>query len=493
MASDSTQNWTLSWCRPKGLDGSGAINLYGENGDDTISGSGDARSVLDGGDGNDLIEDLFGPGGNKIYGRGGNDTIYASTPLSSGSMAGAISPDTIYGGDGNDKIIVSGFHYKFSGLVSGDAGNDTISATQADHANINGGAGIDNITLTTATNSVIQGGDGQDYMNITDVHNSTLNGGADNDTIIGDILSSNNTINGADGNDEIQVSANNSVVSGGNGDDDIHIAATSSGKVNGDAGNDTISLFEQGSEGGHIINGGAGNDSITTMAPEVSVVSHSGNGSILGSGHQDVLKTDTIYGGDGNDTIFSKDNDVVSAGTGDDFVRVGSHYAGITWTKGGSNIALGDGNDTALGGNNGDSISGGNGNDSIAGDAGADTLRGDQGNDTINGGAGADVLYGGADADVFVFKAMDGNDTINDFNVSEDKLFLSNDTLHAGVIAPQDVHLIDGVVAGVRGVTVQYTTHFGGGNGSLAGSTHTDSVFVRGATAATISHDLLFS
>ena len=48
------------------------------------------------------------------------------------------------------------------------------------------------------------------------------------------------------------------------------------------------------------------------------------------------------------------------------------------------------------------------------------------GNDIINGGAGNDAMSGGAGDDTFVFSATGfGNDTINDFNPTEDVLQFS--------------------------------------------------------------------
>jgi Ca2+-binding RTX toxin-like protein len=56
-----------------------------------------------------------------------------------------------------------------------------------------------------------------------------------------------------------------------------------------------------------------------------------------------------------------------------------------------------------------------------------DTLDGGTGNDVLIGGYGLDTLTGGAGADVFVFNAplVTGNaDTITDFTVGEDKIYL---------------------------------------------------------------------
>lgn len=104
------------------------------------------------------------------------------------------------------------------------------------------------------------------------------------------------------------------------------------------------------------------------------------------------------------------------------------------------------GNDVFEGGVSDDVADGGAGADALFGSAGADTLSGGEGDDLVNGGSGDDVLQGGtgldiligasgddimtggAGADVFVFSTSDGasfgDDTITDFDVSEDVIDL---------------------------------------------------------------------
>jgi Ca2+-binding RTX toxin-like protein len=524
--------------------GASGLILSGDNGDDTIEGdNGLASSTLDGGAGNDLIQSYGSAGGNKIYGRAGEDRIKIETTYRSSSVAGTVKTDAIYGGDDNDYIRVNenvlGAVQKFTGVISGDAGNDYILVNKADHATIYGGAGKDNITLTDTSNSNIQTGDDGDEVYLNFASKNIISTGAGNDRIIslvsGGILNAGesvgaNTIRAGDGDDYIYVTnasitgttkpeylygdaGNDTILSqagnfiyGGLGDDSVtvfqHNALAT--KVTLDAGNDTflgdlvdnmtvsggegndvIKLNEQSALSGQYISGDGGNDLIqVTVIPSFIY-----NGSISGAAVQDQLKADTLYGGAGDDTIYAKNNDVINAGVGNDYVKVGPMNV-PSWSLDGANIQLGDGNDTALGSSNADTLVGGLGNDSLFGNSGADTLRGDAGNDTIAGGGGNDALYGGLNADVFVFKAYDNNDTIYDFNVNDDKLSFVNSG--AGSIKAQDVHLISTTLAGVKGVTVEYTSHVGG-NGSLAGTSHVDTVFVRGATVATLSDDLLFS
>jgi Ca2+-binding RTX toxin-like protein len=52
------------------------------------------------------------------------------------------------------------------------------------------------------------------------------------------------------------------------------------------------------------------------------------------------------------------------------------------------------------------------------GGAGNDELFGDDGNDRLEGGVGNDFFAGGLGDDTFVFKALDGINTISDFSTA---------------------------------------------------------------------------
>jgi Ca2+-binding RTX toxin-like protein len=82
-----------------------------------------------------------------------------------------------------------------------------------------------------------------------------------------------------------------------------------------------------------------------------------------------------------------------------------------------------------LGAQGADSLAGLGGNDYLRGADGGDTLSGGAGSDLIDGGFGVDTLTGGADADIFLFsRTIDAGDTITDFEVGLDRIFLD----HAG-------------------------------------------------------------
>jgi Ca2+-binding RTX toxin-like protein len=100
-------------------------------------------------------------------------------------------------------------------------------------------------------------------------------------------------------------------------------------------------------------------------------------------------------GTDGRDFIIGRgDDDIVSAGKGNDAV-----FGGDGWDV----IDGGAGDDILFGGRGDDVLGGGDGRDKIFGDAGDDLIAGGRGNDRLVGGGGADTFF---------FNAGDGDDTI---------------------------------------------------------------------------------
>lgn len=98
---------------------------------------------------------------------------------------------------------------------------------------------------------------------------------------------------------------------------------------------------------------------------------------------------------------------------------VGSGEADVVWA--------GNGNNTVRGGSSGDLFAGNGGNDTLYGEAGRDVLLGGAGSDTLNGGVGDDRLVGGEGnddlaggegSDVYQFTLGDGQDSINNYDLS---------------------------------------------------------------------------
>ncbi|MCJ9430065.1 beta strand repeat-containing protein [Kordiimonas marina] len=248
---------------------------------------------------------------------------------------------------------------------------------------------------------------------------------------------------GTNGNDSIMGTGAGDTITGGAGNDTL----------DGGAGNDTIT--KSGSDTGHdVIVGGAGNDRIGAGGGNDFVV---GDGASDGANHQ-ILNQNDNTGVDGSDTIMGGNGDdtLLGGGWDDSLVNDNGHYddgeeveAGTgkntIWAGQGNDVAVGSGGDDRLGGGaNDDYLKGLDGNDTLFGGAGDDTLLGGtgddliyngQGNDSVEGGAGADTLWagagddtltGGAGADTFVFGAVSGDDTITDFDTTEDSLDLAS-------------------------------------------------------------------
>ncbi|MFC3052090.1 DUF4347 domain-containing protein [Kordiimonas pumila] len=204
-----------------------------------------------------------------------------------------------------------------------------------------------------------------------------------------------------EGADTITGGSENDFVSSGGGDDRI---ITNDGRdtIDGGAGNDDIS----GGNDDDWATGGTGDDTVSG-----------------GSGE------DTLFGGEGNDLVMAgDDDDLVYAGAGDDgddLVEGSDGNDSLGGGAGNDNLQGGDGNDVLWGRAGSDTLEGGAGDDVLYNGAGSDTVLGGSGNDTIWASAGDDVLTGGSGADVFIFGSNSGNDTVTDFDTSEDILNLS--------------------------------------------------------------------
>ena len=400
--------------------------IFGFEGNDTIdAGLGD--DLVYGGEDNDLI---FGrEGEDTLYGDEGDDTIY-----------GGEGDDVIFGGDGDD-------------LLYGDEGNDQIF----------GGAGDDRI-FGGAGDDTIEGGDGNDSIRGND-GNDLIFGGAGDDTIRGG--DGDDTIYGDEGNDSLIGGDGNDVIYGGDGDDVIR-GVTGDDLIFGGDGNDTIF----GEDGRDTVYGGAGDDFIDTSSrPGVSnPLPDIGFPGLYPADPDPDDDRDLVFGGDGNDTIFTGDDaDTIYGGAGDDYIDGGIDadliYGGpgndtIIGGEGADTIYGGDGDDLIFGGlgpdapdfinlpneidpvpdNNPDIIYGGAGNDTIFGADDDDILYGGEGDDYIDGGVDNDLIYGdegndtllGGHGDDTIFGG-EGDDEIFG-GIGEDLLFggTGNDTIDGG-------------------------------------------------------------
>jgi len=282
-----------------------------------------------------------------------------------------------------------------------------------------GTAGVDTATIVTLESNVFIGGNIEDDTITTALGTGGNNlidwdvrmGGGDDTFTLGDsLLDSTVYLDGEtaanDGDDTFAGLGNliiNSDIRAGAGVDTYTNIVASGSNVNGNAGNDTITVIDGSSDSS--IWGGQGTDFIT-----VGVAAAGGNSGatmfINGNRGSDTITVNrgtfsagSVYGGNGNDTITmnsTTDGVLVSGDLGID---------GIT-------TAAGD-----------DTINGGDGDDTIAAGAGTDTINGGADDDTINGGADADSLTGGTGNDTFVIAATDSLLTADTPNAGFDEIF----------------------------------------------------------------------
>jgi T1SS-143 domain-containing protein len=375
--------------------GAGADTITGTDGDDTIIG-GDGNDTLDGGEGSDTYEVNYNDGFDtyRDTGGAGYDRIVATHV----SAAIGVSGDFSKAASGIEEIngIIGG-----SNRVLGDGGDNNLdfSGMVVTNAKIDGGAGNDTITGTAGHDTII-GGDGDDTLNGgegSDTYEVNYNDGFDTyqdsgtsgtDRIVATHVSaaigvSGNFSKAASGIEEIQgISGGSNRVLGDGGDNTLDFSGmvVTNAKIDGGAGNDTIT----GTDGDDTIIGGDGNDTL-----------NGGEGSdTYEVNYNDGFDTYQDSGASGTDRIVATH---VSAaiGVSGDFSKAASGIEEIQGISGGSNRVLGDGGDNTLDFSGmvvtNAKIDGGAGNDTIIGTDGDDIIIGNTGNDTVDGGEGSDT------------------------------------------------------------------------------------------------------
>ena len=312
-----------------------------------------------------------GSGVDTIYGMGGNDTIYGYSSYG----ASYTTENFLYGGDGNDTIY-------------GDGGNDTI-----------------------------EGNDGDDILDGGYYGNDLLTGGAGNDTLRGYAGDDTYFFNYGDGDDVI------SEMSGGTdkiifGADITQNMVTVDRLLNGDVVlsidgglGGSITIAYQTYSSNYVIESFEFANGTILTGFDYTLNGTSANETLRGAGVGG-LGIDTIYGNDGNDTIYGYESSYYY-----------SSNANFLYGGAGNDYIYGeDGVDTLDGGTGNDTLYGYAGDDIISGGDGDDKIYGALGNDLISGGDGLDELWGGLGADIFVFEntsAFNNIDIIKDFNLSE--------------------------------------------------------------------------
>ena len=376
-----------------------------------------AKTIVFGGDGNDLLElqsgflpadvpvpssesheifiDLFAP---ELFGDAGNDTLI-----------GAFGNDMIHGGSGDDSIV-------------GDFGNDQIFGESGNDL-IFAGYGDDHI----------HGGDGND----------TLNGDADNDRLAGD--RGIDQVFGGDGFNDVSWHDGDGLEPLGRADEQNFVHITTSDAADaltvmaGPRGHTLVRRTNRSAFTLALINitgleifGAGGNDTLTTTLGSDLLINRltpglSGSLPLIfdGGSGRDLWQ---LNGTQQADRVVLAESDFnlnaipteplvfevgvgteliqATLGSGNDFLDASNLLNSITRIV----ASGGTGNDTLLGGNGAVTFSGDEGDDMIVGGTQADLLTGGKGNDTVDGGAGNDTINGNAGNDSLL--GSDGTDSI---------------------------------------------------------------------------------
>ncbi|WP_428659275.1 beta strand repeat-containing protein [Reyranella sp.] len=479
--------------------GSGGDQLFGEGDNDVLLGKG-GNDLLFGGDGNDTL--TGGDGDDQMFGEAGNDRMIWNPGDDTDLFEGGADFDTaeVNGGNGAEVFTATanGTRVRFdridpapfsldigtteSLVVNMNGGDDSFSATGNLAAliaiTVDGGTGNDTILGSNGVDTLI-GGDGNDFIDGQQGNDVALLGAGDdvfqwdpgdgNDTIEGQAGTDRLLFNGANINENIDISANGGRVRftrdianivldlddvetlehralGGADNVRIHdlsgtdttlvkvdLAATIGGSVgdaqadrvsvDGTAGADTVTVTAAGgviSVGGlaaavQISNAEAGNDRLVLNGL-------GGNDTIDAGGLAVGVVQLTIDAGAGNDLVTgSQGVDAVLGGEGDDrvvdkdFVNFDVHdggtgtdtidYSFVTFVDGIVTIDLAAGQTVVLAGNTESILN----FENARGSQGGDTIMGSTATNVLEGNGGNDTLDGGLGADVM--KGGTGDDS----------------------------------------------------------------------------------
>lgn len=207
------------------LDGSQTsmeIFLFGENGNDVLTG-GSGNDTLNGGGGDDLLSG--GLGQDWMVGSTGNDTLYGGG--GNDIMNGSAGNNLLFGDDGNDRITGG----SGNDTLFGGAGNDTLIGWSGADV-MDGGAGSDLYMIDSFDRINDTGTSGYDTAKILDTAGVSVNlgtwrgvervdGNIGNDTLDGSLTTFAIFLFGDEGNDLIYGGSGKDTLNGGSGQDTL--------------------------------------------------------------------------------------------------------------------------------------------------------------------------------------------------------------------------------------------------------------------------------
>lgn len=276
------------------------------------------------------------------------------------------------------------------GVIATSNGNDYLYSVGSDNVLIGGSGGDYLLVQEKARGDTLFGGEGNDGVNS---HAVAL--AFDPKTNPADF----NVLYGGSGVDVVYTDYSGSVLYGGAGNDRLYAASkVNQGKSAGDTlygGDGDDELYGANSPTWHVING-------VTVSGGAIIYGEAGNDTYYGQSYinqgyeLNVARSDTVYGGEGNDILDAVAGvGLLYGDAGDDTIYSASQpiYASV----GGGFV------EGVLGG----TVYGGEGKDYISVRGGAVSAYGGEGNDAIEiyGYNGSHFIYGG-----------DGNDSIQSFS-----------------------------------------------------------------------------
>ena len=351
-----------------------------------------------------------------------NDTLITGTPnndsIENGSYNGNVKGGnnvTIVSGDGDDNAYnMQGKNFTFTG----GKGVNSVHSYQGNVATISTGANNDYFNAYQSMLLTVSGGAGNVGLHSGGGNHNSLNGDAGNDFLTLWNGETNSTILGGAGSDTLRDNGGSkNILDGGDGKDLIIINSTANDTVMLGAGDDTVKNSGSTATTYFVDSDGAGKNIITgaTSGDTIFISGNSDAETLTSNGNLIVAAgkvTVTVDGG-ANRALTVKG---CSSSATDDITD--EEFVSITTLKltdnSKSSVTLGSTYKTA-------GASALKRGIKILGNASANSIVGGNGNDTINGGGGNDTLTGGAGKDVFIYSG--GKDVITDY-ASGDKIKL---------------------------------------------------------------------
>jgi len=319
-----------------------------------------------------------------------------------------VQPVTVITGDGNDTVIDNSVNFNtvlHDLFLLGDGDDRAGFGNSTGVANdVFGGPGRDEVEYGNVLSVSISL---DDLANDGPLDEQGPLPATLNDNIRSDV----EDITGGAAADILIGSDSNNLIIGGGDTDTIH-GLGGDDTMNGDS---ELSFFAYTD----LIDGGDGTDTVSYDERNTPVnVSLDGVANDGAPGEADnVINTENIIGGGGNDTLTGNaagnvirglsGDDTIAGGAGRDIIDGGGGTDTATYAEHSTAVAVsldGVANDGAPGEAdnviNTENIIGGGGNDTLTGDAGPNFIRGLGGNDQLRGLAGNDLLIGDTGTDV---------------------------------------------------------------------------------------------